>query len=155
MEKFKTVLIKDREYRIGKFGARDGSFILLKVAGILAPIVEALMSSGKIKEITAAESFEDFKLGDFEISKLVAPLTQMAEADFKYLQAKCLGVCGVKVASGYVPILNDTGEFSQPEMDDDVATAMFLMVHTLMHNLMGFFVGSPLSGLLGGILSTK
>lgn len=154
-EKYKLVTIKGREYRIGKFGARDGAYIVMKVAGLLAPLAGAFVQGGKIQQIANTSSPSDVLVGDVDVAKLLAPLAAVSEADFTYLQEKSLRVCHVKMPAGWVPVLTDTGDFSQPELEDDAAAVMALMVHALIHNLTGFFDGSPLTGWLSGLLTTS
>lgn len=154
-EKYKYVTIKDREYQICKFGARDGSFIVTKVSGILAPMVEPLLKGADPKKLASAKSPSDIDLQSLNIGSIFQPLANIPEADFFYLQEKCLGVCRVKLGSGFVDVVNDNGSFAVEELEDDGMAVMALTVHALWFNLASFFAGSPFMGLLNGILATN
>ncbi|WP_436663546.1 phage tail assembly chaperone [Alicyclobacillus acidoterrestris] len=147
-EKYKDVTIKGQEYRIGKFSAREGAFIIPKVAGILAPIFAPLLKGLDLKQV---DKPEDINLKGIDIASILGPLANLKEDDFMYLQDKCLKVCQAKKPVGLIPVLNDNGSFSVAELEDDGMAVLTLMVHTLIHNLAGFFSGSPLAGLLSGI----
>ncbi|MCL6442071.1 MAG: hypothetical protein K6T83_01170 [Alicyclobacillus sp.] len=146
-DKFKTVTIKDHEYRIGKFSARDGAFIVAKLAGILAPAFNGL--SAGMKDVRKPQ---DIDLSALDFGKIFAPLASLREDDFHLIQDKCLHVCQVKLSAGYVPIVNDNGSFALEELEDDAAVVMALTVHAIIHNLASFFGGSPLMGFVGTIL---
>lgn len=147
-EKFKIVTVKGHDYRIGKFSAREGSYIVLKVSGILAPVFGPLLGNLDTKDITSPE---DIDLKKLDIGAMIAPLANVPEADFNYLQEKSLKVCDVKLQAGFMPVVNDNGSFALQELEDDGLAIMSLMVHALLFNMTSFFSGSPLEGLLGAI----
>lgn len=150
-EKCKFVTVKGQEYRIGKFSAMDGAFIIPKVTGMLAPILGPLLEGLDVKQFTKPE---DLDLKNFDIIKAMAPLADLEEKDFMYLQDKCLKVVTVKRQAGYVPVIHDNGSFSVETLEDDGMSVLALMVHTLIFNFTGFFEGSPFTGLLSGLLGT-
>jgi len=127
----------------------------MKVSGILAPMVEPLIKGLDPKLLNDVENMDNVSLKDIDIASLIAPLAQLTESDFTYIQEKCLEVCTVNMPSGSIPVVYDNGSFSVPDLEEDGMTIMALMVHTLIHNFTGFFEGSPLRGLLGGILATN
>lgn len=148
-EKYKDVTVKGQDYRIGKFTAIDGAFIVPKAAGMLAPIVGPLFESVDLTKFIKAPEDIDFK--GLNLAAILGPLSSLKEEDFKYLLDKCLKVCQAKMPSGYVPVVYDNGSFSVAELEEDSSSILALMVHALIHNLAGFFSGSPLTGLLSGI----
>lgn len=152
-EKFKDVTIKSYEFRIRKFSAMDGAYIIPKVTGLLAPVFQSLMSGMDIKH--AVTSPGDIDLSKLDISALLGPLAKIPEEDFKYLQRKCLNVCQLRLQGGYQPIVHDNGSFSLTELEDDAMTVLALMVHTLIHNFAGFFDGAPLAELVSTILPSN
>lgn len=151
-EKFKNVAIKGHEFRIGKFNAMDGAFIIPKVTGLLAPILTPLLGSLDLQK--AVNNPEDIDLKGLDFGALLGPLAKIPEDDFKYLQKKCLSVCEAKFKN-YQPVLNDNGSFSLADLEDDALSVLMLMVHTLVHNFKDFFDGSPFSGLLSTILPSN
>ncbi|WP_410594682.1 phage tail assembly chaperone, partial [Bacillus sp. SIMBA_074] len=80
--------ISGRKFRIRKFPARSGSFILIKLTTILMPIFTSLMplfKSGLMKDEKEG-SFEDFKVDDKVISTVMSHLGNISEQDFTYIQ---------------------------------------------------------------------
>lgn len=150
-EKFKDVTINGRQFRIGKFSARTGSFVLIKVSSSLAPMF-AKLDFSKLKD---AKSPKDVDLGAIDIPGMIAELGNISESDFDYLQGKCLCICTASMPAGFIPVLNDNGSFGVMDLEEDVVTVMALMVHALIFNLSGFFQGSGLAGIMGGLLTTN
>lgn len=143
----KEVQIKGRTFRIKKFGARDGSFIALKVAAILAPMFEGV-------DLKQAQEGKGVDTAGVDVFGMVGKLATLPEKDFAHIQGKCLGVCGESLASGYVPVLHENGAFGVNDLEEDTVTVMALTAHALIFNLSGFFDESGLGGLLSGLLPT-
>ncbi|MEK8128662.1 phage tail assembly chaperone [Paenibacillus filicis] len=160
VEKYKDVPINGRNFRIKKFDARTGSFMLLKVTGLLAPLFKNLDIA---KIINATEEKEDgeeaFNVTDiiskFNISGIMAELGNLSEEDFDYVQEKSLRVCSELLPAGEAPVLRKNGTFGVEDLADDTITVMALTAHALIFNLKGFFSGSPLASLLGGLPTTS
>ena len=150
-ELYKSVEINGRKFRIKKFSARDGSFIVLKVSALLAPMFEGM----KWDKLSNAKKPEDVDTSQINIAQMFGKLTELKESDFSYLQGKCLRVCEEELKAGYTPVLADNGMFAVNGLDDDVLTVMALTVHALVFNLSGFFTGTGLGGLLNGLLTTS
>ena len=149
-EDFKEVEMKDRKFVIKKFDARTGSFMLLKVTGLIAPMLKGL----DIKKIQAKEEGA-FDLSDINVAGIVSDLTSLKEEDFNYIHDKCLQVCYEQLDSGPTRVMNPDGRFGVIGLETDSSTTLALVAHTLIFNVTGFFSGSPLAGILGGFLRSK
>ena len=141
----KIVKVNNREFSIRKFDARTGSFMLVKVTGLLAPVFKG----AKFK----VDKSEGDKLPSIDISGVISVLSTLSEADFIYIQDKCLNVCFEILDSGPAKVLNENGSFGVIGLEDDTMTVMALTAHALIFNVTSFFSGSPLAGLVGEALS--
>lgn len=151
-EKYKFVAVKGQEYRIGKFSALHGTYVLAKISGVIASALKSLVTGMNDDTDSLEDVVKDFKViknlvKDVDIQSMFAPLASMGEEDFMYVQKKCLSVCHVQKQIGYVPAIHDNGSFSVPELDDDTFAVMALIVHALIHNFAGFFTESLSSAL--------
>lgn len=151
VENYKDIDINERKFRIKKFSALTGGFMLIKIAGILAPFFKNLDLS-KFKD---AKDPSEVNLAALNIPGIMAELGNLSEDDFNYIQKKCLQVCSEMMPAGLVPILNDNGSFGVIGLEEDTMTVLALTVHTLIFNVKGFFHGSPLASLVGGLLTTS
>lgn len=142
----KDVVVNGRTFRLRKFGARDGSFIAIKVAGLIAPVFKDA-SLSKLAEISSAEE----AIGVFDVSRVIGILGDVSEKDFAYLQGKSLAVCSEVLGSGLVPVLRDNGTFGVQGVEEDAVLVTVLTAHALIYNLAGFFSASGLGGLLNGL----
>ncbi len=106
-ELYKSIEINGRKFRIKKFSARDGSFIVVKVAGLLAPMFEGV----KWSNMANVKKPEDVDISQINIAQMFGKLTELKESDFGYLQEKCLRVCEEELKAGYTPVLADNGTF--------------------------------------------
>ena len=147
---FKEVEMKDRKFTIKKFSAQTGSFMLIKVTGIIAPMIKGIdMSNIKV---------ENGKIPDLkglDIVGIMSGLSSLTEQDFNYIYSKCLQVCFEKLPAGLTRVMNPDGTFGVVGLETDSSTTLALVAHTLIHNVTGFFSGSPLGSVLGGLMSTK
>lgn len=150
-EKFKDIEINGRKFRISKFGARDGSYMLIKVTGFLAPMF-AKIDFSKMKNVKKPE---DVDISAIDIPGVIAGLGSLSEEDFSYIQEKCLKVCSEPLQAGFIPVLNDNGSFGVSNLEDDTITVISLTAHALIFNFTSFFEGSVLSGLMTGLLTTR
>lgn len=151
VETYTDVTINERKFRIMKFDARTGSFMLIKVTKMLAPLVKNINFS-KIKDVKDASEVD---LGAFDLSAIMAELGSISESDFNYIQDKCLNVCYEHLQIGLTKILNENGTFGVIDLEDNAMMALALTAHALIFNVKGFFQGSPLQSLVGGILTTS
>ena len=154
MDKFadcKEVEIKGRKFVVKKFDARTGSFMLIKVTGIIAPMFKGL-DFKKIKEIKVVDG-EIPDVSGIDIVGVISGLSSFSEQDFNYINDKCLQVCFENLPAGPTRILNKDGSFGVIGLETDSATTLALVAHTLIFNVTGFFAESPLGSALGGLLN--
>ncbi|RKN75000.1 phage tail assembly chaperone [Paenibacillus ginsengarvi] len=148
--KHQDVEINGRKFRVKKFDAMTGSFMLFKVTGLLAPLFGGVDLT-KLTDEASAASF----LKTVNISSMLSGLGELSEKDFSYVQEKCLQVCEELLPAGPAQVLNKQGAFGVMDLEDDTITVLALTAHTLIFNLKGFFQGSPLASFLGGLKGTS
>jgi hypothetical protein len=144
---YKKIEINGRTFRIGKYNALTGAIILAKAMGIIAPLFKSL-DLGKLKDTT------EFDLSAIDLPGILSELTNLSEKDFMYVQERSLQVVNELLPGGYTQVLDKNGNFGVLGLDTDVATVLALTVHTVVFNVQGFFQGSPLASLLGGLSTT-
>jgi len=150
-ERFTEVTINERRFQIGKFDALTGSFMAVKLAGMIAPLVKSI----NVDAVRGAEKLEDVKMSSFDITGILSAIGSLTEEDFAYVQGKCLRVCREILPGDLAPVIRADGSFGVTDLDDDTATVMALTVHALMFNIKSFFGASPLASLVGGLLTTS
>lgn len=148
---YKDVEINDRTFRIKKFDARTGSFMIFKITKMLAPIVKNL-DLAKLKDVKEAS---DVDLGAFDLSGIMTELGNLSEDDFTYIQDKCLQVCSEVLPAGLTPVIDKNGFFGASDLEEDTMTVLALTAHAIIFNVHGFFQGSPLQKLFPGISNTS
>lgn len=151
-EKYKFVTVKGQEYRIEKFSALHGTYVLAKISGVIASALSTLVTGMGGEMEKPGDLLQDFDaikslVKDVDIRAMFLPLSTMSEEDFMYVQKKCLSACHVQKQIGYVPTIYDNGSFSVPELEDDTFAVMALIAHALIHNFAGFISGSLSSAL--------
>jgi len=137
-EPHKDVGINGRRWRIGRFDAMTGSYLLYK---ILTQALPAIMT----------------QLGGIPQSPLPDAMGKsvMGKEDFLSLQRDCLNVCmelkeiGGKEAP--IKVVMPNGSWGVEGLDDDVMTVMALTLHALVFNLSSFFDEDALKGLMAGL----
>lgn len=137
-ESHKEFTLKDRPFRAGRFSARDGSFIALKVGGLLAPVFSGITPSAQAGDVPVFDM----------LGKLTANLT---ESEFAYIQGKCLGVCEEKMMAGWTKVVNPDGTFAVFDMEDNTILVLSLTVQALVFNLSDFFGENGLTELFSAI----
>jgi len=148
-DNYKDVEIQGRTFRIKKFPALVGSFMIVKVASIIAPLFRGV-NLGKFKEGAKEDALEGF-----DIIGMIEKLSDLTEKDFRYVQEKSLGVCYEVLASGISPVLNENGSFGVIGLEEDTMTVLALTAHAVMFNMNSVFQGSPLASLVGGLLNSS
>ncbi|GED34034.1 hypothetical protein P9G84_22355 [Brevibacillus centrosporus] len=146
---YKDVEVNGRKFRVKKFPARVGSFMIIKLTAILAPMLAS------IKPSPSAKSVEDVNLENLDITGIMGHLSSVSEKDFTYIQDQALRVCFELLPAGPARVINEDGSFGIEDIEDDTATIMALTVHALGFNLSSFFQGSGLHGLVAGLISSR
>jgi hypothetical protein len=150
VDNYKDVIINERTFRIKKFDALTGSFMLLKITGLLAPLFKNL-NMAKLKDV---KEVSEVNLDAFNISGIMVEIGNLSEKDFNYVQEKCLRVSSEVLPAGLVPVLNENGAFGVTGIEEDTMTVLALTAHAIIFNVQGFFQGSPLQALTAGMLGT-
>jgi hypothetical protein len=134
-EKFKDVQLGNYWYRIEKFDAGTGSYIVYKLLAQILPIIPMLT-----KEVDA----DAFK------AQLPSVLTKLTKEDFKELQTDCLKVCSRLEGNSKIPmpIVTDDGRMAVEDLNNDTMTVMFLTVQAIAFNMSSFFDENTLKGFL-------
>jgi hypothetical protein len=151
VEKYTYVTVNERKFRIQKFNALTGSFMIIKIAGILAPLFKGI----DISKVSVAEEPSKVELGGFNILEGISELSKLSEEDFSYVQTNCLKLCREDLPAGLTPVLNENGSFGVIGLEEDTMAVLALTVHALIFNVKGFFQGSPLGSIVGGFLNTS
>jgi len=139
-ELFKDIELGGRKWRIGKFDAFTGSFMLIKVTSIISPLLKNI----DFKDVKKASD-----ISGLNFTEMLAGITNLSEQDFNYIQKKCLGVCCECLPADFTPVLNENGTFGVMELENDTSTVLGLTVHALMFNVTSFFDENLLGSLKG------
>ncbi len=137
-ELFKDIDIDGRKFRLGKFDARTGSFMLFKMMGIIAPI---------FKNITKETKDKEFDIDDINLTELMSSIFSLPEKDFKYIQDNCLKATRELLPGNDPQILDEFGTYGAINVEFDTMLVLNLTVQTLIFNLSGFFKGNLLDSL--------
>jgi len=138
-ETFKDVTIGEKKFRIGKFDAQTGSYIVYQLLSNFLPMI-AKNGLPNLDE-----------KADTVLEKITSSLPLMPREQFFQLQKDCLYVCNEIALAGNVetpiPVVLSDGSFCDKEMECDVVITMALMIHALVFNVSGFFGASGLKGI--------
>lgn len=141
MEKFKEIEIpvdgKTRKFRINKFDARTGSYVLYMVMSKLLPSLTSL----------GAEDKPDYKT---MVGQAIGGLTMSAE-DFRLLQDTALKACEEVLPAGPTPILDSRGQFAVIGLETEAQAVFVLTLQAVFFNLKGFFTDGGLSLIFSGM----
>ena len=137
---YKTIEINKRSWRVGKFDARTGSKIIKK----LLPIVSTFFDGN-------AKKAEDIKI---DIVSVVSAINTLSDSDFDFIQGESLKISSELLKSGYVPVMNNDGSYGVIDIEFDTMLVLTLTAHALIHNVTGFFSGSPLASIVDKAMST-
>lgn len=146
-ENFQEIKLGDRKFKVTKVNARTGSYMLIKVGGILAPILSGFKGLN-LKDLKDAKDI------NIDFSQVAKALMGLEEKDFHYIQDNCLRLCYEVLPGKLAPVLTDNNEFGVIGLDEDTASIMALTIHALIFNVKSFFSGSPLASLVGMSLNT-
>jgi hypothetical protein len=124
-----TVAVNGQDYQIGRFTARQGSWILAQLLTKMLPsmIETALAQSAR--------------------GQLSSNRAQLSEDEFANLQALCLSVCRRLENGVPMPIFVLPSTWAVKELEYDLVTVVALTIHALKHNITPFFQGDGLSQL--------
>lgn len=136
-----TVARKKRKFRINKFDARTGSYILYTVMSRFLPSILQLKSDAEtITDMSKVVNPED----------IVSSIT-MSDGEFNKLQNAALQVCEEILPAGATPVVDASGNFSVIGLEKEAVAVFVLTTQALVFNLSGFFGEDGLTSLLSGI----
>lgn len=136
-----TVAGKKRKFRINKFDARTGSYILYTVMSRFLPSILQLKSGAEtITDMSKTVNPEDI------VSSIA-----MSEDEFSKLQTAALQVCEEILPAGVTPVLDTSGNFAVIGLEKEAVAVFVLTAQALVFNLSGFFGEDGLTSLLSGI----
>lgn len=136
-----TVAGKKRKFRINKFDARTGSYILYTVMSRFLPSILQLKSGAEtITDMSKVVNPED----------IVSSIT-MSDGEFNKLQNAALQVCEEILPAGATPVVDASGNFSVIGLEKEAVAVFVLTTQALVFNLSGFFGEDGLTSLLSGI----
>lgn len=128
-EDHKIVEIAGRTWRIEKFDAFAGTYILYKLASQALPM--GLDKMLKVPGMPEADK-----------------KTVMSKTEFMELQRDCLAAVFEMLPAGKTPVMMPNGTFGVQGLEKDAGTVVVLLIHVLMFNLMSFFKDGALTGLV-------
>lgn len=135
---YKDVEINGRKFRIGRFDALEGSYMLFKIVGVISPVIAKM-------GVPSAS-------GEVNYTDMLSGITTLSKKDFKEIQLSCLEICAEHLPAGFAPVLNENGSYGVMGIEKDTPLVLNLTVQALMFNVADFFEGSP-SNLLGAMIS--
>jgi len=138
---YKDIEVNERKFRLNKLDARTGSYMLFKLMKILTPIFK------NIKQ----DSTDNIKLEDLNLDEIAESLFNLPEKEFSYIQDNCLQVVAELLPAGFQKVLNKSGTWGILNIEFDTTLVMNLTIQSLVFNVSGFFIGSPLTSLIKGL----
>lgn len=138
----KEIEINGRRFRLNKFDARTGSYMVFKLVKILTPI---------FKNININTSAESINLGDLNLDEIAEGLFNLKEEEFSYIQDNALQVVEELLPAGPQRIFNKDKTWGIQDLQFDAPLVMNLTIQSLVFNVTGFFEGGPLSSLMKGL----
>jgi hypothetical protein len=136
-----TIAGKQRKFRINKFDARTGSYILYTVMSRFLPSILQIKSGAEtITDMSKVVNPED----------IVSSIT-MSDGEFNKLQNAALQVCEEILPAGATPVVDASGNFSVIGLEKEAVAVFVLTTQALVFNLSGFFGEDGLTSLLSGI----
>lgn len=128
-ELYKTFEHDGRTFRIGKFDAMTGSYIVYKLMAGALP-----MGMGDIVGIPMPQNNQ-----------------VMGKKEFFDLQADCLKVCVEMLPAGPAPVLNENGTYGVEDAENNVPLIMMLTIQALIWNVKDFFTAELLTSMSGAL----
>ncbi len=147
---YKDIEINERNFRLKKLDARTGTFMLFKLTKLLPSIIENI-DLDKLDP----ENLSINNLKDLNLTKMLKPLFELSEEEFRYIQDNCLKVVSENLPAGFQPVLNKNNTWGVLNVENDAVLVMNLTVQSLVFNFMGFFAGSPLTSIIEGVNLSK
>ncbi|QDY23171.1 hypothetical protein CGQ39_19865 (plasmid) [Clostridium botulinum] len=137
-ELYKDIEIRERNFRLNKMDARTGSYMLVKLTKIIAPLIQTI----------DLEDLDNLNLNDINLTELMSPLLELPEKEFRYIQDNCLRVVEEILPGDTIKIIDKYGTFQALNIEFDTFLVMNLTVQSLIFNVKGFFDESVLNTIM-------
>ncbi|MBY6798104.1 hypothetical protein HYH85_17990 [Clostridium botulinum] len=137
-ELYKDIEIRERNFRLNKMDARTGSYMLVKLTKIIAPLIQTI----------DLEDLDNLNLNDINLTELMGPLLELPEEEFRYIQDNCLRVVEEILPGDTIKIIDKYGTFQALNIEFDTFLVMNLTVQSLIFNVKGFFDESVLNTIM-------
>lgn len=137
-----TVAGKKRKFRINKFDARTGSYILYTVMSRFLP---------SILQIHAGNPADISDMSKLVNTDDIVSSIAMSEGEFGKLQTEALRACEEILPAGVTPVLDTSGNFAVIGLEKEAVAVFVLTAQALVFNLSSFFGEDGLTSLLSGI----
>lgn len=132
--KEKTVELFGRKFKIKKFDAFTGSYILFTVMQKMLPAGMENQIPGENGTGTLADTMPQNR-------------ASMTKPEFTKLLRDCLSVVHEVLPSGERPVFNENGTWGLNDMEDNTPLVLLLAVNVLVFNIGDFFAADGLSEL--------
>jgi hypothetical protein len=153
-EKTKDVEISGKHYRLGRFTAQDGSFILQQLMAASFKGVD--FSALPTPPPDATEPEPDTTSPEDKVRRLLMGLQLRGGLDYDahcFIQRKCLAVCSrLEEHEGAAAIairISTADGVVLPDIANDMPLVMRIEMETLVFNLSSFFAAGGMSALAG------
>jgi hypothetical protein len=131
MDLWTDVNISGVRYQVGRFTARDGSWILAQLLTKMLPsIIESALNDAGIP------------------TNLATNRSALSEEEFASIQGHCLAVCRRYDNGVPMPIFVRPSTWAIKELEYNLPTVIGLTVQALKFNIAGFFQGGGLTQLM-------
>lgn len=140
-ENYKDIEINGRKFRLNKLSAMTGTFMMVKLVGILVPMLDNIN----------IDSLDTTALKDLNYTQISKSLCDLEEKELKTIQEKSLKVVEELLPAGPQKILGDYDKWGVENIEFDMALVLNLTVQSIWFNVESFLKGSPLSSLLKGL----
>ena len=133
----KIVEVLGRKFKIKKFDAFTGSYIMFQLMEKVLPM--ALESKVPVET-------EQGTVGTLQ-NELPANRMHMSRKEFETLQRDCLSVVSEVLPAGTRPVFNTNGTWGLNDMEHNTMLVLLLTIHALAFNVGDFFAAGGLSEL--------
>ena len=148
----KIITIGKRKFKIEKFDALTGSYIVFTLLEKVAPLFFA--SEEEKKTDTKKKKVSEEKDGNFKkvIANLLIGRTLLTREEFMRLQKDCLSVVSEVLPAGPRPIIGANNEWGVADIERNAQLAIVLTIHALAFNVADFFGGQGLQELKASLV---
>jgi hypothetical protein len=137
-ERTKVISIESDEYQIGRFRADVGTYILMKLMGIVIKMTaEAQRESGPTSAPVQVQQPDPE-----EVARMVCSSAFLGSLDLemhRFVVAESLKLCSHREREVWMPVATAAGDVAVPQVKDDLTVTMRLVMEALAFNFADFF----------------